>query len=134
MAPEKTKLCERLEQVGTWTRRLTWFTLAVGLGIGFFFYIREPMNEPACDASILSGFYLAWGLVGLKRVLLGWVGILARRAQVSHLISEGLFNDSPEIQGWKAVAVSAFVIFLSLLVFVIPGFVLGLSELAFFLR
>lgn len=111
-----------------------WLVLAGGLGVGFFFYIQEPMNEPACNASMLAGFYLAWGLVGLKRVLLGWVGILTRRVQLSHLISEGLFTDPPETQGWKAVAVSAFMIFMSLLVFVIPGFLLGLKELNFFLR
>lgn len=134
MTPEKTNLCHRLERGAAWAMRLVWLALATGLGTGFYFYIQEPMNEPACDASILTGFYLVWGLLGLKQVLLCVVGILTRRIQLSHLISEGLFTDPHEIQGWKAIAVSIFVMIMSLLLFVVPGFALGFSELVFFLR
>lgn len=135
MPPEKIKLYNRMHEIAKWTVRLMWFVLAVGLGVGFFFYAQEPMNEPACEASVLSGFYLAWGLFGLRSAVWGLGGILTKILQYQ-ILEMALLGDHSEgsTEGWKAVAAGSLIFLISLLVFIIPGFVLGLSELAFFLR
>lgn len=125
-----------MADIAKWTSRAMWFVLVVGLGVGLVFYLQEPMNEPAVDAIVSAALYLAWGIFGLRVAICGLAGVLTKRLmfRIVDILLAPDNIDEGEIQGWKAVTVSLFLILTSLIIFIIPGLVLGLSSLILFLR
>lgn len=135
MKPEKVELYNRMADIAKWTGHMTWFVPVVGLVVGLAFYLQEPINEPVVDAVLLAAFYLAWGIFGLRVAIWGLAGVLTKSLMFQNVeMALSPVHSEGETQGWKAVTVGLLSIFMSLIVFIIPGFLLGLGQLIFFLR
>lgn len=118
--------------IGKWTGRVMWFVLVVGLGIGLVFYLQEPINEPLVDFIVLTTFYLTWGIFGLRGAIWGLAGVLTRILMFQNLeMALSPVHSEGEMQGRKAVIVGLFIILMSLITCIIPGFFLGLGPLIF---